>query len=390
MRAAVLSLSPIDNDPRVLRQIAALKGMGAEVKAFGYGRSDLDGVLARFPQPRPGLANRLAMLMRQGPALIHPGLALPGYWRVPTHRAMLEQVLAFRPDVLHVNDWSSLPVGAAAAARLGVPFIYDSHEFALGEQEERLLWRLVFRPYIAAIERPLIREAAAVVTVGEKLADILREVHGLPETPAVVRNVPTYEAVPFRPTGSDIRVLYHGVFNPNRGLEQVIRSVPLWAPAYSLVLRGIGNPSYLDSLKALVRELGMQERVQFAPPVPAAELVRHAAEADVGIFLAPIDTPQSRYCLPNKLFEYAMAGLALCVSPAEEMASLVKHFHIGEVIGGTDPGGIAESVNALTPERLDVFRRNALVAARQLCWENEQERLLAVYRRVVAGVVSQV
>lgn len=385
MRAAILSLSPIDNDPRVLRQIAALKNMGAEVLAFGYGRTDLDGGLVRFPQPRPGLANRVAMLMRQGPALLHHGLALPAYWRVQTHRAMLGRVLDFRPDIIHVNDWPCLPVGARAAERLGVPFLYDSHEFALGEQEERLLWRLVFRPYIAAIERPLIRRAAAVITVGEKLADILREVHGLPETPTVIRNVPTYEAIPFRPTGSNIRILYHGVFNPNRGLEAVIRSVPLWAPPYTLTLRGVGNPGYLDSLKELVQELGIQARVEFAPAVLATELIRHAATADVGIFLAPVDTPQSRYCLPNKLFEYAMAGLAQCVSHAEEMARLVEHFHMGVIINGEDPGAIAESINALTPTRLDTLRRNALEAARQLCWEHEQEHLLAVYRRVLTG-----
>ena len=109
------------------------------------------------------------------------------------------------------------------------------------------------------------------------------------------------------------------------------------------------------------------------------EMVQNAATADVGIHPIPTTNPQARYCLPNKLFEYAMAGLAVCVSDVPEMRRVVDEYGFGITIGSTSADGIAAAVNSLDRDSITRFRSNALVAAEQLNWDQEQQKLFALF-----------
>ncbi|MBV8162028.1 MAG: hypothetical protein JO265_13990 [Acidimicrobiia bacterium] len=113
------------------------------------------------------------------------------------------------------------------------------------------------------------------------------------------------------------------------------------------------------------------------------ELVSAAAgTADVGIHPLPAVNRQTRYALPNKLFEYAMAGLAVCVSDAPEMRRVVEQHRLGVTFADAEPATIASAVNSLTSERIALFKQNALRAAKQLSWDVEKERLLEVYSSI--------
>jgi glycosyltransferase involved in cell wall biosynthesis len=100
--------------------------------------------------------------------------------------------------------------------------------------------------------------------------------------PTVVRGVPLYEAMPFNPTGSVIRVLYHGLLVPSRGLEQAIASVKLWRSEFLLVIRGIGESDYIALLRSLAEREGVADRIRFEPSVPFTGLVAAANACDVG------------------------------------------------------------------------------------------------------------
>lgn len=378
-RLLIVSFSPIARDPRVLKQARLAVEAGWDLCVIGYG-SEGDAVPGQFvplPAPVSGLDHKVRTAARQGPSILLGSMALPAYWTSENAQRALQAGAAFAPDIVHANDWMALPV----AARLGVPFIYDSHEFATGEQEERLVWRLLFKPYIAAIERNTIGKAASVVTVSDGIAERLRTLYALPRLPIVIRNTPPFREIPWRPTGEIIEVLYQGAYNPDRGLEDLIDSVPLWPAGYRLTMRGIGAPLYIRELKARAAGLGLAEdRIVFVDPVLPAELVEAAARFDVGIHPIPPRTVQTEYCLPNKFFEYLMAGLCLCVSPAREMAAIVEARGLGSVMRDTTPAAIAEAVAGLSRERIDAAKRASIETARDLNWENEKHRLLDLYR----------
>jgi glycosyltransferase involved in cell wall biosynthesis len=310
----------------------------------------------------------------------HPKIAQKIYWTwsqniLDLHRCAWQ----VEADIWLANDWNVLPIAARMAAEKGGRFVYDTHEFAAEEYAEKLRWRLWQKPLVCAIERGFIRDAAVISAVSAGIAERLAAMYCLSQTPLVVRNTPTYQHCAFRPTGTSIKILYHGIVAIGRGLEAAIDSVALWHPAFELTIRGPENPDYSDGLRRRIRDAGLGNRIRLVPPVPMTELVREAAAFDVGFFALPGHSRHNEFALPNKFFEYLMAGLALCVSDLPEMARLVSERQLGVLIRSVDPASIAAAINGLNRERIDAYKRNALAAASDLCWERESKRLVSAY-----------
>jgi glycosyltransferase involved in cell wall biosynthesis len=213
----------------------------------------------------------------------------------------------------------------------------------------------------------------------------MARIYGLRERPRVIRNAPPYEVTALRPTPEQVKVLYHGVVAPGRALEEIIASLRLWRPEFHLTIRGPAEPSYLAHLRRLAGEAGVAERVAFDPPVPMTGLVAAARPFDIGLFAIRGHSLQNEFVLPNKFFEYAMAGLALCVSDLPEMRRLIARYPMGALIDAVEPRAIAAAINGMDRAMIDACKANALKAARELCWEREAETLVGLVRSALKG-----
>ena len=304
----------------------------------------------------------------------------------PQLRAMYEAASRVDADIWVANDWTALPLAARLAREKGGIFVYDTHEFATEEFAEQAHWRRWRRAVVCAVEAKYIRDAAVVSAVSDGIARHLDALYDLPRPALAIRNTPSYEAHAFRSTGSHARVLYHGIVAPGRGLEAAIDSVAQWESRFDLTIRGPDNPEFTPLLRHRIATLGLEDRVHIVPPVPMTALVREAAAFDVGFFALPGHSHHNQFALPNKFFEYTMAGLALCMTDLPEMARLMQEYDLGVTFPKVEPGLIAQAVNALTPERIDHCKRNALAAARELCWDREAERLVSAYTAAVSRV----
>jgi glycosyltransferase involved in cell wall biosynthesis len=291
-------------------------------------------------------------------------------------RSIYEAAAGANADIWLANDWTLLPVAARLARENGGLCVYDTHEFATEEYAERPSWQRWTRPLVLAIERKYIREVAAVSTASAGIAKALDRLYTLPRPTLVVRNTPQYESSRFRPTGSRVRVLYHGIVVPGRGLELAIDSVVEWQPEFELTIRGPENPELTPALRRRIAALGLEHRVHLAPPVPMTALVREAAAFDIGFFVWPGHSQHNEFALPNKIFEYMMAGLCLCTPHLPEIAAIVEQYQVGITIPQLDAGVIARAINGLDRHRIDACKQNALSAARELCWERESEPFL--------------
>jgi glycosyltransferase involved in cell wall biosynthesis len=387
VRVCIISLSPIADDPRVRRQGDTLAAAGHEVSAAGSdgARSSPPSWPVRtLPVPPLSAAGRVATGLRLLSVRLSPRLAEQAFWSVPAHRRFVDLLADVHADVYHANDWPALPIAARLARQARTRFVYDTHEYATEEFSERLRWRTLMAPYVRVLEGRHIGDAAVISAVGKGIADLLRRDYGLPDRPFVIRNLPSYRGLPLRAPGTPIHVLYHGLYRPHRGLEQLIRSVPRWRAGLRLELRGLGPAGYEAELRQLARGLAVEDRVTFSPPVPPEHLVPLANHADIGVFAIPATTQQMRHCLPNKLFEYIMAGLAVCVTALPDMADVVHRYDVGRTLAEPTADGIAAVLNRWSRADILDCKRNALSAARELCWEREQGLLLDIYRNLAA------
>src|SRR5207245_6962129 len=117
-------------------------------------------------------------------------------------------------------------------------------------------------------------------------------------------------------------------------------------------------------------------RVHFLPPAHPARLVESLAGFDVGVVPYRPTTLNNRLCLPNKIFEYLQAGLALAVSALPEMARVVKEIGAGEVFNPEQPRDIARAVNGMTghAKRLAELEGRERAAAKRYTCETQGER----------------
>ena len=250
---------------------------------------------------------------------------------------------ALRFEVVHANDLDTLPAGWWLARRRGKRLVYDAHELYSGfETDPPRLWARLS----LALEGALARRADAVVTVSDPIAAELTRRLRLVRPPLLVLNCPplTPVQVESRP-GAAVRAIYQAAAGPGRLLGD-LAAAAREAPDVEITVRLLGGSA--NELPGIVVE----------PPVPPDSLVEALVPYDIGLVIDRPETDNARLALPNKLFEYLMAGLAVAVPRAQAMASLVEEHRIGIVY---DPPGLGTALARLAADRdeLDAMRRRA-------------------------------
>lgn len=380
IRVCQVSFSDIDNDPRVLRTISALNGEGYETIPIGYGHG--------LNRPAFGLKAKLFTAARQLPARVFPSLSPQIYWSQAENQRVFQMICEAQPQIIHAHDWPVLPAAARAAAKLGAQLIYDSHEFSREQLLHRTLWRQVYPAYIGALENRFAKQADAVITVSDGCGVLIQHACGLQRPPVIIRNTPHFQEFPFRPTKEGkILVQFVGYFTPGRGLRNLIKSVALWPNQYRLRLTGWAeDKNYLAELTALAGEHG-GGRIEFHDKVSKDQLLGHVNEADIGVVFADTISKQFEISLPNKLFEYIIAGLMVAVGPGQEMHNLVGKHRLGIVHNNNNPQTLAESFERLSSQQIDEFKKAAIKAAATLNWEHEQVKLLKIYEALGSSLL---
>jgi glycosyltransferase involved in cell wall biosynthesis len=238
---------------------------------------------------------------------------------------------------------------------------------------------------VVAVQARYLPRAQLVTTVCDGIAALLSRGQSPRRPVLVVRNVPFADFRQFRPVGERIKVLYHGNLTHDRQLHVAVASIRLWRPEFDLVLRGDGDPAYIEELRRLAQRNRLEHRVFFEPAVAFEQIVTAANTADIGFYSYFNHSPQIEFSLPNKFFEYIMAGLAICVSNLTEVARLTHQFGLGKLIPEHKPEAIAAAINSFTRDEIERCKRNSLRASRTLNWDCEQQRLLDAYNSLFAA-----
>ena len=279
-------------------------------------------------------------------------------------------------------------------ARLGGQFFgYDAHE--LFTEVPEVVGRPLVQKVWQWVEDFIVPRAHLRYTVGPALARLFEQRH--PGCAfGVVRNVPVAEVSGLQATGNEPTteqpatgnfLLYQGVLNVGRGLEQLLAALP--GTAHQLVLCGEGDCSV--ALRAQAGQLGLlaSGQVVFRGYVLPPELRAVTAQATVGIMLLENRGLSYYYSLANKFFDYVQAGIPQLCIDFPEYRALNAQYEVAELVPDLTPATLAAALARLLPggqpgARYQHLAANCARARQQWNWQQEEKVLLALYRQALS------
>jgi glycosyltransferase involved in cell wall biosynthesis len=290
-----------------------------------------------------------------------------------------------RPDIIHCHDLWVLPAAVLPAIFTKCKLIYDAHEYYPGleiftrNKIKKKIWILF--EYLA------ITRVDILLTVSEPLAKLYREKYPRLKQTEVIRNLPKKEIpkkkfnIPnLNPRYKKI-ILYQGHFRPGRGLENLIDSLPQ-VPEAQLVL--IGGGELEEKLRRRIEKCQLKDRVIFAGYIATDQLISATACADLGIALFEPTSINYAYALPNKFFEYIMAGIPVLASNIDTFQTYIDEYKVGLTVDPFNVGEIANTINLMISnvERLNEWRKNTKEVSKKLNWEMESKKMNRIYEDI--------
>ncbi|MDQ3736454.1 MAG: glycosyltransferase family 4 protein [Actinomycetota bacterium] len=389
-RICIIRQHYVPLDPRVAREVAALAASGHEVDVI---------CLRRQGEPslqRDGRVTiyRLPLRHTRGGAPVRYLMEYGAFFAL-TACSVAALHVRRRYRLVQVNSLPDVLVFAAAVPRLlGARLLLDLQE-CMPEFFATKFGTSLRHPavlLIAALEQLSIRFADLVITPTEQMMDAFVARGADARKISVVMDgadEEVFHPVDPRPEqGRDPRftLICHGTVEERYGLDTVIRAVAILReeiPALRFEIYGDG--SFLDQLRRLVAELGVEDRVSFSGGfVPEEQLVQAIAAADVGVVAMKRDAFRD-ITLAGKMFDYIAMRKPLVVSRTR---SVLQTFGSScfELFDSDDPEDLARAIRTLhaDPERRQRLVRRAAEVAEPYRWTRQRE----VYRNMVERLLE--
>jgi hypothetical protein len=374
-RVLVISLSDLASDARVMRQIDFLSG-DYDVVAAAFGPSSALGEIEFIPLAPTAPASISAKAEAAGrPVLRRSGLYGAAYRLDPRTRLWGRALAGVLPvDAIVVNDLFALPL--AFTLGLDTPVIYDAHEHWTSESASwtRAQRLSMGRAHEWIVDRYVPR-VAGLMTVSPGIARDFEKrtrVHA-----QLVTNAPWFRELAPSPVSEPIRMVHVGVSDARRRLESTIDAVRLLEGRFELDIILARDNDYRRRLAQLVEPDPM---IRLLPAVPQAELIPTLNAYDVGVHLFPGSDPNQVFSLPNKLFDYIQARLAVAIGPSPEMAAIVREWDCGVVSESFEPRAFAGALAQLSAGDVERLKANSDRAAAVLNADSNRETVLALVR----------
>jgi glycosyltransferase involved in cell wall biosynthesis len=299
------------------------------------------------------------------------------------------KLLFTRFDIVLGNDLDVMPASYLAARLKGKPIVYDTHEYYLGMPE--LNGKPAIKKVWSKIEQAIFARVKYIYTICKSFCDLYYKDYG--KQLWFIQNVPFLyftETGKFEeekraiekqiPKGKKILLFQGAGINVERGVEELVASMNFLDPAhYHLLI--VGGGDIFDTIKELVNKNRLTDRITIIPKVPF-EVLRHITkQAHIGFTLDKPTNINHIYGLPNKIFDYAHAGIPIISSRLVELESIIRDYGIGTFIENHNPKHIAECIkNAFEhPELLEEWKKNTEKVKMAYNWENEEVKLVQIF-----------
>lgn len=366
-RALVMCRADPNGCPRPLRMIRTLLD-DFRVTSLGTAALQDDRVRSRVLPPLP--LHRMGRPARAGALILRRYARL--LWS-PELARLAAELRTDGFDVVFCHDPDLLPL--ALAGRGSAKVVFDAREYYPRHFENRRSWRLLYRPMMRHLCGTYLPQCDAIMTVSPSFARMYQRRFGV--EPVVIESVPPpHDLEPSPVTDGSVRIVHHGWANRARRIELMIRTMEHLDSRFSLDL--ILMPLEANYMSLLQAEADRVPGVRILPPVPYDEIIPTTNRYDVGLFLCPPTTFNLLHTIPNKLFEFIQARLAVAIGPLPDQSEVLDRYGCGLVAEDFEPRTMAELLNRTDESAFRVLKERAHRAAGELNSDAHRHKIAAL------------
>lgn len=372
LRIIISVTSDLVTDQRVNRTASTLKEAGYKILVIGRRLAD-----------SPELAGRRYRSLRFR-LWANKGAAFYAFYNI----RLFWYLLWHHADILLSNDLDTLPANYLISKIKKIPLVYDSHEYFTGVPE--LTHRKKIQAIWKKIESAILPHIKYAFTVNASIASLYKQEYGIDFH--VIRNLPETNRTINRdktllrrdlglPVDQFLIILQGAGINIQRGAEEAVMAMQYLDNTLLLI---IGGGDVFPVLKEMTITLGLQNKVRFESRKPPNELALYTYAADLGLSLDKDTNINYRFSLPNKLFDYLHAGIPVLASDLPEVKNIVEKYGIGRISKSHDPKTLATIIHEMLndKEANQIWTKNIADASRELNWETERNKLLAIFNSI--------
>jgi glycosyltransferase involved in cell wall biosynthesis len=225
-------------------------------------------------------------------------------------KEMMEAVEKCNADLFVSNDLLTLAIGVHAKNFWGGKLLYDAHEF----YTEQIFLSAEQKKVLKKLENDNINMADLVMTINSDIAKLFENTYGC--ECAVIQNIVerTNDSVKSLHELMNIErskkiLLFQGGLIKYRNLDRIIE---MGKYLKNSVLVVIGDGELKKELEKQASSYG--DKVFFVDRIPLDVLLSYCGSADIGLIPYPAIDLNTKFCSPNKLYEFTSSGLPVAVN----------------------------------------------------------------------------
>lgn len=388
-KVAVITDAPFSKDYRTQRTVEALVEAGAAVEIVDQGLAHEESQ-ERAQHLGATLKSRAQALSSQGRLVWHVRNRINPAAAYKVRTTETERLLGeIRPDIIHCVNPFDLEACINTKRTLGALLVYEPLEYWPEHIfSENAGFPQVAGERISEIERIADIEVDGFITISQPIDDWYAKRIKTPIRSLIYNaNVPPQLSSPphnreTSPAAPVLRVIHSGNLQNDRNVECAIDATIM---RDDIELTILGDGPQKETLLARAAQGIEQGKIIFKDSIPANELIDELATYDVGIALIKPESLQLEGALPNKIFDYLAAGIAVVMTDTKGLRSLpdIEEFCIP--VKEMTPQALTDALGLLASNRelLNSLRTASAVHAERYSRNEMKQHVITLYSQLI-------
>jgi glycosyltransferase involved in cell wall biosynthesis len=296
-----------------------------------------------------------------------------------TTKKVLKKALEVNAEIYHFHDPELIPIGIKLK-KLGKKVIYDVHEDLprqlLSKPYLNKFSKVILSKIIEIYENYAAKKFDYIITATPYIRNRFKKLN--PNT-IDINNFPLlneFYSIDLK-NNKENAVCYIGGITKIRGIIELIKSLE----HVDTTLHLAGEFESEDLKKEVMQLMGW-EKVKYYGYVSREKVREIFTSVNAGI-VTFLPEPNHINAMPNKLFEYMSASLAVIASNFTLWKEIVERNNCGVCVDPTNPEEIAKAIEYLIthPDEARKMGENGRKAVlEKYNWEKESEKLINIYK----------